>query len=70
MKYRLKQSVLVLQHPEVPGLYYDVAGASPRAVPMPLCTMAPASPEYRAQLCTAAAQKLNGTPHEIVRLDA
>lgn len=70
-QFRLKDSIYVLEEPTL-GLYVCLnrAGAAhnpPRLKPLPLATMAPATPYCRALL--AAAGTALGQPHELVRID-
>jgi hypothetical protein len=68
--FRLKDSVYVLEDPQVPGLYFNLRGERATLKPLRLSTLAPATPYCRIELCAAAVDKLQGVPHELVRMDA
>ncbi len=68
-QHRLKNSVYALEDPSVPGLYISLHGEQPRLTKWRLATLAPAAPQYRAELCAEASARLQGQPHELVRLD-
>lgn len=67
----LKGSVYAIQEPNS-SAYVSLRGQKPQLVDkLHLATLAPADrPECLAELIALASAKLQGTPHELVRVDA
>jgi hypothetical protein len=67
--HQLKSSVYVVQAPSL-GLYFALRGERPRLAPLHLATLAPDTPDGLIELALLAQEKLDGIPHEVVRVDA